>query len=178
MERDEWRWAWETLKPPVMHVDLEVVRRTLTDHLTDHVITVDDQASIPFLFDVVTGKPGSYRNWNRYHDSFPVPPRRPANAPVTAHELNPDKSAELAAWARNVSIDLDPKANELDQLPKVIMGFVSKGIRWPINCGARQTVIQVRVVRECRRKDRQSSTVTFAYVLRFTADVYRRVIEK
>jgi hypothetical protein len=32
-----------------------------------------------------------------------------------AHELNPDKSAELAAWARNVGIDLDPKANQMKQ---------------------------------------------------------------
>lgn len=111
-----------------MHVDLEVVRRTPTDHLADYVITVDDRASVPFLSDAVTGKPGSYRNWNRYYDSFPVPPRRPANAPVTTHELNPDKSAELAAWARIVGIDLDPEANEMEQWPKVIMGFVSRGI--------------------------------------------------
>jgi hypothetical protein len=128
MERDAWRWAWETLRPPVMHLDLEAVRRALIDHLSDHVITVDDRAGVPFLFDAVTGKPGSYRNWNRYRDSFPAPPRRPANMPVTAHELNPEKSVELAAWARSVGIDLDPNANELEQWPKVIMGFVSKGI--------------------------------------------------
>jgi len=128
MERDAWRWAWETLKPPAMHLDLEVVRRVLTDHLADHVLTVDDRTGVPFLFDAVTGNPGSYRNWSRYHDSFPTPPRRPANVPVTAHELNPEKSAELAAWARNVGVDVDPKANELEQWPKVIMGFVSKGI--------------------------------------------------
>ncbi|MDR3755142.1 MAG: hypothetical protein P4K78_15100, partial [Terracidiphilus sp.] len=98
LERDAWRWAWETLKPPVMHLDLEVVRRVLTDHLADHVLTVDDRAAVPFLFDAVTGNPGSYRNWSRYHNSFPTPPRLPANTPVTAHELNPEKSAELAAW--------------------------------------------------------------------------------
>ena len=55
-------------------------------------------------------------------------PARPPNTPVTAHELSPEKSAELAAWARTVGIDVDPKANELEQWPKVIMGFVSKGI--------------------------------------------------
>jgi hypothetical protein len=48
--------------------------------------------------------------------------------PVTAHELDPEKSAELAAWARPLGVDVDPSANELEQWPKVIMGFVSKGV--------------------------------------------------
>jgi hypothetical protein len=128
MECAAWRWAWETLKPPAMHLDLEVVRRVLTDHLDGHVLTVDDRAGVPFLFDAVTGNPGSYRNWSRYRKSFPNPPRLPANVPVTAHELNPEKSAELAEWARPLGINVDPMANELEQWPKVIMGFVSKGI--------------------------------------------------
>ncbi len=128
MECNAWRWAWQSLKPPVMHLDLEVVRRALTDHLDAHVVTLEDRAGVPFLFDAVNGKPGSYRNWNRYPNSFPTPPRRPANMPVTAHELDPEKSAELAAWAKNAGIDVDVNANELEQWPKVIMGFVSKGM--------------------------------------------------
>ena len=128
MERDAWRWAWQTLKPPAMHLDLEIVRRALIDHLDDHVLTVDGVSGVPFLFDAVTGNPGSYRNWSRYQNSFPIPPSRPANMPVTAHELSPEKSAELAAWARPFGIDVDPNANELEQWPKVIMGFVSKGV--------------------------------------------------
>ena len=128
MEREAWRWAWQTLKPQVMRVDLEVIRRVLTDHLDDHVLTAEGRTGVPFLFDAVTGNPGSYRNWNRYRDSFPAPPLRPASTPVTAHELSPEKSAELAAWARTVGVHVDPDANELEQWPKVIMGFVSKGI--------------------------------------------------
>jgi hypothetical protein len=128
MERDAWRWAWQTLKPPSMHLDLEVVRRALTDHLVEHVLTVNGVTGVPFLYDAVTGNPGSYRNWARYHDSFPSPPRRPANMPVTTHELDGEKSAELAAWARPLGVDVDPNANELEQWPKVIMGFVSKGV--------------------------------------------------
>jgi len=128
MERDTWRWAWQVLNPPVMHLDLDVVRRVLIDHLDARVVSVDGRAGVPFLFDAVTGNPGSYRNWSRYRNSFPTPPRLPANMPVTAHELNPEKSAELAEWARPLGINVDPKANELEQWPKVIMGFVSKGI--------------------------------------------------
>jgi hypothetical protein len=48
--------------------------------------------------------------------------------PVTAHELDPEKSAELDAWALPLGIHVDPNANELEQWPKVIMGFVSKGV--------------------------------------------------
>ena len=128
LERDAWRWAWQTFKPPVMHLDLELVRRVLTDHLDGHVLNVDGYAGVPFLFDAVTGNPGSYRNWSRYRNSFPIPPARTANIPVTAHELNPEKSKELAAWARPIGIHVDPSANELEQWPKVIMGFVSKGM--------------------------------------------------
>ena len=42
-------------------VDLEVVRRTLIDHLADRVLTVEDRAGIPFVIDAVSGKPGSFR---------------------------------------------------------------------------------------------------------------------
>ena len=128
MERDAWRWVWQTLKPKAMHLDLEVVRRVLTDHLDDHVVAAEGRTGVPFLFDAVTGNPGSYRNWNRYRNSFPEPPHRPANMPVTAHELSPEKSVELAAWASTLGIHVDPDANELEQWPKVIMGFVSKGV--------------------------------------------------
>jgi hypothetical protein len=128
MERDAWRWAWQALRPPAMHLDLEIVRRALTDHLDDRVLRVNGLAGVPFLFDAVTGNPGSYRNWNRYRNSFPTPPSRPANTPITAHELSPERSAELADWARTAGIHVDPGANELEQWPKIIMGFVSKGV--------------------------------------------------
>ena len=34
----------------------------------------------------------------------------------------------MAEWARGLGIDLDPQARELARWPRVIMGFVSKGI--------------------------------------------------
>ena len=44
-----------------MPLDVEVVRRTLLDHLADRVLVVDDRAGIPFVIDAVSGKPGSFR---------------------------------------------------------------------------------------------------------------------
>jgi hypothetical protein len=129
MERDAWRWAWETLKPKVTPVDVELVRRTLLDHLADRVLTVEDRVGVPFLFDAVTGKPGSYHS---------MPMARPqgvqggqprlASVPPTRIELPPEEATKLAEWARPLGIDLDPQARELARWPRVIMGFVSKGI--------------------------------------------------
>ena len=122
MERDAWRWAWQTLNPPVMHLKLDVVRRTLTDHLEAHVISVDGRAGVPFLFDAVTGKPGSIRT------PIFTGPDGPTSPPPYPEEQSPEQRAELAAWARGVGVDLDPSMSELWRWPKVNMGFVSKGI--------------------------------------------------
>lgn len=122
MERDAWRWAWQTLNPPVMHLNLDVVRRTLTDHLEAHVISVDGRAGVPFLFDAVTGKPGSHRT------PYFTGPGGPTSPPPYPQEQTPAQKAELAAWARSVGVNLDPSMSELWRWPKVNMGFVSKGL--------------------------------------------------
>ena len=59
MERDAWRWAWESLKPKVTPVDVEVVRRTLPITWRPRLV-VEDRAGIPFVIDAVSGKPGSF----------------------------------------------------------------------------------------------------------------------
>jgi hypothetical protein len=60
MQRDAWRWAWESLKPKVTPVDVEVVRRTLVDHLSDRVLTVEDRTGVPFELDAVTARPSRF----------------------------------------------------------------------------------------------------------------------
>jgi len=122
MERNTWRWAWDTLKPPVMHLDIDVVRRAVIDHLDAHVLTVDNRAGIPFLWDAVTGTPGSHRTPMYTASGTPIPPT------PYPQELGPEGNAELAAWAKTVGIDLDPNNSEIWRWPKVLMGFVSKGI--------------------------------------------------
>jgi hypothetical protein len=42
--------------------------------------------------------------------------------------LTPEAAQKMADWAKTLGIDLDPKANELVLWPKIIMGFVAKGI--------------------------------------------------
>lgn len=48
LTRNSWRWAWNSLKPAVNPVDVELVRRVLTDHLASQAVTIDGRTGIPF----------------------------------------------------------------------------------------------------------------------------------
>ena len=52
--RNSWRWAWNTLKPPVYYTDVEQMRRVLTDHLEAHAATIDGRTAIPFVLSTMT----------------------------------------------------------------------------------------------------------------------------
>jgi hypothetical protein len=117
MERDAWRWAWQTLNPPIMRLNLDVVRRTLIDHLADRVLVVDDRAGIPFVTDSVSGKPGSFR-----------PALLMAQNPFFARVPPVPDLDDIVRFARSLGIDIDPKAAELDLWPKITMGFCGKNI--------------------------------------------------
>jgi hypothetical protein len=107
MERQAWRWAWESLNPQITPVDVEVMRYALADHLADRVVVVDDRAGIPFVIDAVSGKPGSFRPGGRQRSQ---------------------PNYEVADWAKSRGIDADPIADELELWPKIVMGFCGKNI--------------------------------------------------
>jgi hypothetical protein len=52
--RNAWRWAWNTLKPAVTYIDVEQMRRVLTDHLAAQAATVDGRTAIPFVLSTVS----------------------------------------------------------------------------------------------------------------------------
>jgi hypothetical protein len=58
--RDTWRWAWNTLNPPVMHLDVDAVRRILLDHLEAQAATIDGRTGIPFVLSTMVDK----KQWN------------------------------------------------------------------------------------------------------------------
>jgi hypothetical protein len=135
MERDAWRWAWESLKPKVNPIDLDMARRAMLDHLADHVLIVGNMAGVPFLYDAVSGRPGSYRSMTMrlpIAQTAAAAPVGQANRPATLiparNEMTPEKNVALAKWAKKYGVDLDPNARELELWPKITMGFVSKGI--------------------------------------------------
>ena len=123
MERDAWRWAWQTLKPKATPVDVEVVRRTLIDHLADRVLTVEDRAGVPFVIDAVSGRPGSFRPADARAARPPArQTRRPAAAPRPSSTRNwrigPRPWASISTL-RQMSWNI---------WPKILMGFCGKNV--------------------------------------------------
>lgn len=52
--RNAWRWAWATLNPAVTPINVELVRRVLTDHLEAQAATIDGRTAIPFVLSTVS----------------------------------------------------------------------------------------------------------------------------
>ena len=48
MTRNSWRWAWNTLNPPVHYIDVEQMRRVLIDNLEAQANTIDGRSGMPF----------------------------------------------------------------------------------------------------------------------------------
>ncbi|OHB64492.1 MAG: hypothetical protein A2Y76_01275, partial [Planctomycetes bacterium RBG_13_60_9] len=58
--RNAWRWAWNTLNPPVIYIDVEQMRRVLTDHLVAQAATIDGRTAMPFVINTMTDE----KQWN------------------------------------------------------------------------------------------------------------------
>ena len=48
MTRNAWRWAFDELNPTVKPIDVEQMRRVLTDHMAAQAVTIDGRTGIPF----------------------------------------------------------------------------------------------------------------------------------
>ena len=112
VEREAWRWAWESLDPQVEPVDVEMVKNALLDHLNDRLVTYQGRTGIPFVIDAVSGKPGSFR---------------PASSAFRRSVPVPDQDA-IVKWAHEIGIDIDPSAAELDIWPWAVVGFCGKHV--------------------------------------------------
>jgi hypothetical protein len=53
VSRNSWRWAWNTLKPAVIPIDVGTVRRILIDHLRSQAASIDGRTAIPFAVSTV-----------------------------------------------------------------------------------------------------------------------------
>jgi hypothetical protein len=49
MTRNSWRWAWNTLNPPIIWTDIEQMRRVLIDHLQAQANTTNGRTAMPFV---------------------------------------------------------------------------------------------------------------------------------
>src|SRR5665213_1346879 len=59
--RDAWRWAWDTLNPPILDLDVDLVRRVLLDHLEASAMTIDGRTGMPFVLNTMQ----EMTQWNR-----------------------------------------------------------------------------------------------------------------
>jgi hypothetical protein len=60
--RQSWRWAWNTLNPQVYPIDVEQMRKILTDHMVSQAVTIEGRTAIPFVISPMdTAK---HRQWN------------------------------------------------------------------------------------------------------------------
>ena len=53
VERETWRWAWNTLKPAITYIDVEQMRRVLTDHMEAQAASIDGRTAIPFVLNTM-----------------------------------------------------------------------------------------------------------------------------
>jgi hypothetical protein len=60
--RNTWRWAWKKLNPAVTPIDIEQMRRVLTDHLAAQAATIEGRTAIPFV--ISTMDTAKHRQWN------------------------------------------------------------------------------------------------------------------
>jgi hypothetical protein len=60
VSRNSWRWAWKTLNPPITYIDVEQMRRILTDQLATEAATIDGRTAIPFVINTLTDE----KQWN------------------------------------------------------------------------------------------------------------------
>ncbi len=54
LTRNSWRWAWNTLHPAVTYIDVEQMRRVLTDHMAAQAATINGRTAIPFVLNTVS----------------------------------------------------------------------------------------------------------------------------
>ncbi len=54
LTRNSWRWAWATLNPQITYIDVDLVRKVLTDHLEAQAATIDGRTGIPFVLSTVS----------------------------------------------------------------------------------------------------------------------------
>ncbi len=58
--RNSWRWAWNTLKPPIIYIDVDQMRRVLLDHLEAQAATIDGRTAMPFVINTMSDQ----KQWN------------------------------------------------------------------------------------------------------------------
>lgn len=110
IQKQTWRWAWQTLGPKVKPLDEDMIEKDLINHLSDRVLSYGGRTGVPFVIDAQSGRPGSFR---------------PAVSNFRSGTHTPEIEDNIK-WGRQLGFNIDPSAAELDIWPYAVFGFCGK----------------------------------------------------
>ena len=117
--RNSWRWAWRTLNPAVTPLDIDLVRRTLTDHLEAHAATIDGRTGMPFVLSTVSDK--LQWNWTMIAMGFVGKDLECADELLRESDRDP---SERGRHMRNIGLAMiETMIQALPTVPLVATGF-------------------------------------------------------
>ena len=117
--RNAWRWAYDTLKPPIMRQDLTVIQRSIIDVLASQVQIAGDRAGIPNFVSAVPG--GEMRTDEHAIMGFTGKNLESAEFLLADSQL--DQNANRAARDRNFGLAIFKSFVQLKVNPPVGEGF-------------------------------------------------------
>ncbi len=118
--RNTWRWAWNTLKPAVTPIDVELVRRVLIDHLAAQASTIDGRTGIPFA---VATFDTNQQQWNRTMTAMGFVSKNIECADQLLRESDRDKT-ERGQKMRNLGLGIiSSMINALNTVPLQETGY-------------------------------------------------------
>jgi hypothetical protein len=126
--RNTWRWAWNTLKPVVTPIDVELVRRVLINHMADQAATIDGRTGIPFA--VATFDTNELQ-WNRTMTAMGFVSKNIECADQLLRESDRDKT-ERGQKMRELGLGIiSSMINALNTVPLQAIGYdLATGKPW------------------------------------------------
>jgi hypothetical protein len=126
--RNTWRWAWNTLKPAVTPIDVELVRKVLIDHLASQAQVIDGRTGIPFA---VATFDTNQLQWNRTMTAMGFVSKNIECADQLLRESDRDKS-ERGVKMRQIGLGIiTSMINALDTVPLKATGYdLATGKPW------------------------------------------------
>ena len=126
--RNTWRWAWNTLKPAVTPIDIELVRCVLIDHLAAQASTIDGRTGIPFA---VATFDTNQQQWNRAMTAMGFVSKNIECADQLLRESDRDKT-ERGQKMRKIGLGIiSSMINALNTIPLQATGYdLATGKPW------------------------------------------------
>lgn len=126
--RNAWRWAWSKLQPTTDLIDVEQMRRILTDHMADQALTIEGRTNIPFA--VATFDTNEVQ-WNRTMTVMGFVSKNLECADQLLRESDRDKT-ERGQRMREIGLSIiNSMVQALREIPLIASGYdIATGKPW------------------------------------------------